>query len=320
MKVQGVLFTLLVYLLSGCSKDAATETTDDTLNRQLIPAGFPAPVYTFITNSVSCASCHKQEFAFADGGAVLSTGVYGRTGKRHSPAMFNLAWNKSFMWDGGVNHIEVMPLAPLTNPAEMGETISGIVDKLHADTAYRRLFKAAFGKEVIESQQMFWALAQFMGNLVSADSRYDRYIKGKETFSDDEVKGLNLFRANCESCHKEPLFTDYSFQNNGLDSVWADSGRYRITKVDNDWGRFKVPSLRNIAVTYPYMHDGRFASLEAVLTHYSNGVVASAPLSAQLVKDGKPGLNLTKTEQEQIIAFLRTLTDETFLNNPAYRE
>lgn len=340
VKWQRIGFYMVVALLLNACKHPATPLIGST--EPAWPAHFPQPAYNpdknsyseagfnlgkrlfndkllSVDGSISCASCHVQEFAFSDAGHPLSKGVNNGISARNTPAVFNMAWNKSFMWDGGVNHIEVMPLAPLTNSAEMGESISNIVKKLQQHDEYPALFKNVFGGDSIDDRQMFWALAQFMTNQISANSKYDYYITGKEALSGQEMRGLALFRRNCAACHKEPLFTDYSFQNNGLYIVYPDSGRYRITKKTNDVGRFKVPTLRNVAVTYPYMHDGSIATLQDVLTHYATGVVAANNnLSLQLYKNGSPGLKLNSQEQEDIVSFLNTLTDEAFLNDPLF--
>lgn len=274
-----------------------------------------------IDNTISCGSCHKQQYAFADIPVAFSSGVNGLKGRRHTPAIFNMAWNKSFMWDGGVNHLEVMPLAPLTNPVEMGESIGHIIYKLNRHKDYPSLFKKVFSRDSIDDQQMFWALAQYMSNLVSATSKYDDVYRGKTSFTQEELEGYMLFKNNCATCHAEPLLTDYSFRNNGIDTVYtADSGRYRISQLSQDWGAFKVPTLRNIAVTAPYMHDGRFATLQQVLQHYATGVKSSATVSPLLIKNGTPGLQLNTEEQQKIIAFLQTLTDYKFLSKEGLSE
>lgn len=329
---------LLMLLLAACGKKQDVQAVDDGPVR---PAHFPAPYYNFgantfsqagfelgkrlfydnrlsVNNTISCASCHKKEDAFADRGKAFSEGINGLYGKRNSPAIFNMAWNRSFMWDGGVTHIEVMPLAPLTNPVEMGETINGIVTKLNADPLYRVLFSQVFHKDSIDDQQMFRALAQYMANVVSAGAKYDRYIKGEEQFNESEKRGYLLFITHCESCHREPLFTGYTMENNGLDTVFSDIGRFRVSQDSSDLGKFKVPTLRNVEVTGPYMHDGRIATLQQVLNHYSDGVRNSPTLSAKLVRDGQPGLHLSEQEQADLIHFLHTLTDYTLLNNPEY--
>lgn len=333
-----LLTTAAIILLAACSKKEVQDVPPVTTDGWVRPAHFPEPMYQFGDNvyskagfelgrklffdrmlsrdgTVSCASCHRQKDAFADGGAAFSIGIEGGISKRNSPVVFNMAWNKSFMWDGGVNHIEVMPLAPLTNPAEMGESLSNIVRKLNNHPAYSTLFKNVYNRDTVDDQQLFWALAQYMSGLISANAKYDQYVNGTTSLTTDEQEGLVLFRQHCSSCHSEPLFTDYSFQNNGIDKVFADSGRYRITRNDEDMGRFKVPTLRNIALSGPYMHDGRFNTLEAVLDHYANGVQVSATLSPMLQKDGQPGLGLSSSERQKIISFLHTLTDEEFVSN-----
>ncbi len=270
-----------------------------------------------IDSTVSCASCHKQKDAFADRWNALSKGVNNGFANRNVPPIFNMAWNTSFMWDGGVNHIEVSPLAALQSPLEMGENLNSIVGKLNRSQHYPELFKKAFHKDTINIQQLFWALAQYVSNIVSAKSRYDNYITGNGSLTEQELKGLAVFRSHCASCHKEPLFTDYSFRNNGIDSVFTvDSGRYRITQDDADWGKFKVPTLRNIELTNPYMHDGRFNTLNEVLDHYTLNVKSSKTLSPLLKQDnGLNGIPLSSQEREQLKAFLLTLTDEELLSD-----
>jgi cytochrome c peroxidase len=201
---------------------------------------------------------------------------------------------------------------------EMGETLGNVITKLNASESYRSKFLKAYGSDSITSQMMLRAMAQFMAVLVSAESRYDKYIRGEDgvQFSAQELSGLNLFRQKCASCHKEPLLTDLTYKNNGLDSVFSDPGRAMITNDPNDQGKFKVPSLRNIAVTHPYMHDGRFNNLQKVLDHYSSGVKNSATLEPTLAG----GIPLTTQEKSDLISFLNTLTDDEFLNNPLFTE
>ncbi len=327
---------LMVLLLQGC-RDYINDTIPEAY--QLIrPDYFPNPIYNFgnnvyskdgfelgrklfydpilsIDGTISCGSCHKQSFAFADAGLALSFGVEGRTSTRNSPPMFNLAWNPSFMWDGGVNHLEIMPLAPITNHVEMADTLPNILAKLRQHSEYPQLFREAFGKEQIDDQQLFWALAQFMANMVSADSKYDSFRLGKVSFSSAESAGYQLFQSHCQSCHTEPLFTNFSFQNNGLDSVFIDEGRYGITLDNADKGKFKVPSLRNVELTAPYMHDGRFSTLEEILEHYSNGIRASETLAEQLSSNG---FYLSNSDKINIITFLKTLTDYKFIEKEIY--
>lgn len=305
------------------------------------PKEFPKPVYTFKNNiptpagftlgrklfydpilsrdsSVSCAFCHQRIAAFAHIDHPISHGINGQLGKRNVPPLENLAWSTSFMWDGGVNNIEVQPLSPITNPVEMGETLPDVINKLQRNRKYVAMFKDAFGDTVINSQKLLKALAQFTGLMISDNSPYDMYMRGEDTLSVAELRGLKLFRANCEGCHKEPLFTDNSYRNNGLkyDSAFKDPGREAITGLKSDFMKFKVPSLRNVAVTFPYMHDGRFRNLKQVLDHYTQKFDASSGTDPILVK----GISLTEKDKTDIITFLKTLTDETFLHDRRFAD
>lgn len=304
------------------------------------PGGWPAPVYDFkaqplaaakVTlgrvlfhepllsrdNTISCSSCHLPNTAFTHVDHELSHGIEGRIGKRNAPALMNLAWSKSFMWDGAVNHIEVQSLAPIEHPDEMNETLAHVVEKLRASAYYRHLFKTAYGDSLVTGERTLKALAQFMLTLVSANSKYDQVMRGEATFSKGEANGYQVFKAQCASCHTEPLFTNAGFENNGLevDTSLKDYGRMAISQLIEDSLKFKVPSLRNIEVTYPYMHDGRFRNLQMVLFHYSTGIYQSPSLARQL----KGGLALSEEDKRNLIAFLKTLTDEAFLHNPSFQ-
>lgn len=334
-----ILFAVLVFF-TACQD--TEQLPGDIFAQPIRPSHFPAPHYSFpnnpyskdgfllgkklfydpilsIDSTISCASCHLSQYAFSDAGHRYSTGINNRLGKRNSPAIFNTAWNRSFMWDGGINHIEIMPFAPIINPLEMGEELNHLIQKLKASPEYVSLFQKAFKKAPLDDQQLFWALAQFMGNIVSANSRYDQYLNGKIVFSNSEENGLQLFRTHCENCHSEPLFTTFDYYNNGIDSVFADSGRYRISQNYSDMGSFKTPSLRNIELTHPYMHDGRFTTLEEVLSHYSDAIYPSASLANDLAAYNG-GMHLSATEKQDIITFLKTLTDEEFVQQEQYKE
>ena len=307
----------------------------------VLPASFPAPVYTLAQNApdaatfelgrtlfydprlsgdgrVSCGSCHQQRRAFTDGRA-LAVGVGGRLSARNAPALQNLRWRRGFLADGGARGLELQALAPLTSPAEMDLSLPAALARLNADPAYRRRFAASYGPGPIDTPQFLRALAQFTAALTSANSRYDKYARHAPggALNPREVKGLAVFRAKCGGCHAGELFTDESFRNNGLDRTFArDSGRANITMLAADRGRFKVPSLRNVARTAPYMHDGRFATLPQVLAHYARGVRPSPTLDPLLRRAGGGlGLALTKSEQADLLAFLQTLTDEQFLTD-----
>ena len=301
------------------------------------PPYFPEPVYQFTNNeitedrfelgkrlffdpilssdnSISCSSCHAQTHGFADHNVAFSSGVGGALGTRNSPTIANMIWSKTFMWDGGVNHLEMFSIAPIINPLEMNETMANVVNKLNNDPSYKAAFKKAYGIDEITDQALFRSLTIFMAMIVSADSKYDQYRQGKKNLSSNELEGLNLFRQKCSSCHTEPLFTNGNYINNGLDASFSDLGRGLITLDENDHGKFKVPTLRNIELTYPYMHDGRFWSLEEVMDHYSEGIQSSTTLHPSL----QNGIPLTENEKKRIIDFLKTLTDYTLLSDPKF--
>lgn len=269
-------------------------------------------------NTVSCATCHQQFAGFAHTDHSFSHGIYGLFGKRNAPALQNLVWKDAFMVDGGVNHLDLQPIAPITNHVEMDETLSNVIKKLQQNKEYVAMFNYAFNDSVITSDKFLKSISQFLALLVSADSRYDRYKLGKDTLSKSELNGLKLFRANCSSCHTEPLFTDNSYRNNGIgfNPVLKDSGRFLITRIPADILKFKVPSLRNIEVNYPYMHDGRFFSLKQVLNHYSK-VSTSKNKADTLLKQG---MHLNEQEQNDIIVFLKTLTDKAFLHDKRFMD
>ncbi len=337
-------FVALCALTAGSGNHhALMQGSGDTLRFE-VPTNFPSPVYRFTNNpvteagfalgrrlfydpvlsvdhTISCASCHQPFAAFAQLDHDLSHGVDNCEGTRNTPALFNLVWQKAFMWDGGVNHIELSPLNALTNSCEMANNLDTIVNRLNNDAVYRAMFKNAFASRQINSQQLLRALAQFTGMMVSANSRYDKYIRKEAggVLSETEMKGYALFTQQCASCHTEPLFTDLSYRNNGLDVLSADAGRDTITGLVSDKGKFKVPSLRNVALTAPYMHDGRIGSLAEVLAHYDHGVQPHPNLDAAFRKNERLGITLSKTEQQEIIAFLKTLTDTSFINDKRFQ-
>ncbi len=315
--------------------------TAGTPLKQEIPAGFPTPVYTFQNNPLTkegfalgrrlfydgrlskdgnfpCASCHQQYAAFATYDHPLSHGYNNQFSFRNAPALFNEAWQKEFNLDGGVNNIEVQPLAPITAHNEMSETIENVIYKLKADTSYTPMFKAAFGNDTINSQRILKALAQFTVSLVSAGSKYDKVKRGEASFLFYEQHGYELFQAHCTTCHPEPMFTDYSYRNIGLpiDTSLKDIGRMKITNNPNDSLKFKVPSLRNVAVSSPYMHDGRFWYISQCIRHYRDGVQSSTTLDPVL----RNRILLSERDVVDIHSFLRTLTDSSFLKNPRYAD
>jgi cytochrome c peroxidase len=329
------LFALAgLWLFSSCLQD---QELPEKSGYWTIPEGFPAPNYTFtqhrrdqavfelgrqlfydpvlsVDSTISCASCHLQAHAFSDTTA-LSRGVLDRTGIRNSPPLFNLAWHPHFMWDGGINHLDIMPVAPITDSAEMAIPFKKLLNRLQSNLVYQQTFKVVWNSDSITDQQFLWSLGQFMAGLISADSPYDQYRLGDtNAINAAQIRGMEIFSQHCASCHTPPLFTNYTFAHNGTYASGGDPGRARITQEANDVGKFKVPSLRNIALTGPYMHDGRFRSLSEVVEHYHTGIGTNPDVDDRL----KGGIPLTAQQKNDLIAFLHALTDQTFIQNKAF--
>lgn len=283
----------------------------------------------------SCGSCHRQEHAFTDT-ARFSTGVAGFFGKRQAMAVFNTAWqHNEFFWDGRAHLLRDQSLMPIQDSLEMAETLENVVAKLQAETEYRNQFVRAFGSDEITPFRISLALEQFMNSITSVNSKYDRYLAGTAALTPEEERGRQLFfaefnpafpassGADCAHCHTGRTFENDSYMNNGLDAdgEFTDIGRESVTGNPADKGKFKVPSLRNAAVTGPYMHDGRFATLEEVVRHYNTGLKASATLDPTLqypLSEG--GLMLSEQDISDLLAFLQTLTDDDLLTDPAYSD
>ena len=268
-------------------------------------------------NTISCASCHSPFNAFAHTDHDLSHGIFDSIGNRNAPALFNLAWQKTFMWDGAINHLDMQALAPISHPSEMGSNINEVIKKLNESKAYKKLFLNAFQDSTISTSKILKALSQFQLTLVSSNTKYDKVKMGKETFTEQEKNGYQLYKNNCASCHSEPFFSNYNFENNGLpiDPTLNDMGRYVITENENDKRKFKVPSLRNLSFTYPYMHDGRFMTLQEVINHYTSGIEYSETLSLQFNKS----IELSSNEKVDLISFLLTLNDKDFVFNKKHQ-
>ncbi len=267
--------------------------------------------------TISCASCHSPYNAFAHTDHNLSHGIKDQIGRRNAPALFNLAWHSSFMWDGAIQHLDMQALAPIEDEREMDSDISQVVAKLQKSPIYPELFRLAYGSNEISSERILKALAVFQLSLTSFDSKYDQVKQQKAIFTEQEEKGYQLFLTHCNTCHTEPLFTNLDFANNGLplDTTLRDYGKGAITLQAKDSFLFKIPSLRNLSYTYPYMHDGRFSKLSQVLTHYQKGVQKTTNLHPNLAN----GLPLTANEKVDIIAFLLTLDDAKFVFNPKHQ-
>lgn len=336
-----VFIVLGAMLTESCRKSGDKGAVNTTPLNFTVPAGFPAPVHDFNANPVTkegfelgrhlfydgklskdgnfpCASCHQQFAAFATFEHDFSHGFNNQFTTRNAPGLFNLAWHSSFHWDGGINHLEVQPLAPITAPNEMAEDVNNVIEKLKQDDEYKTMFRSAFGTEEINSQRMLKALSQFMIMMVSANSKYDKMKRGEAVFNSAEQAGYETFKAKCASCHTEPLFTDLSFRNNGLtlNSFLKDYGKMRITNKASDSLKFKVPSLRNVYETFPYMHDGRFWNLSQVLEHYNTGIQHSSTLDPLLQNK----IPLTATEKFNLIYFLGTLSDSSFMKDKQFEQ
>jgi len=284
-------------------------------------------------NIQSCADCHNQINGFSDINQ-FSIGVAGLNGNRQAMSVSNMAWHdQGFFWDGRATTLRDQALLPIQDPLEMNETLENVVAKIQAEEIYRDQFIRAFGSSNVSSERIALALEQFMLVMVSSNSKYDKFLQGEVELSANEMRGLDLFfsefdpfgdgrGAECFHCHGGPDFSNHQFMNNGLnaDASQTDLGRFNVTGDPFDRAKFKTTSLRNIAVTAPYMHDGRFNTLEEVMQHYNSGVQESSTTEQLLQYNLDPGLGLTEFEIADIIAFLQTLTDEEFLSNPDFSD
>jgi cytochrome c peroxidase len=334
---QGFGYSLLLSLIVivfSCRRDLPPE--ENPLVEIPMPAHFPPPVYTFERNpptrhgvelgrklffdpflsldgQISCGTCHQRSVAFADPrGEALSKGIFGREGFRNTPALSNLIWYPHFNWDGGINHIEIQPVAPITDSTEMGMDFRELLIKLQRHPEYPELFAKAFGSDSIHSQVLLFALTQFMSTLVSHNAPIDQYYRNERNLSAKALEGKSIFDSKCATCHAGVLQTDFSFRVNGLLPVSIeDRGRAEITNRDEDIGAFRVPSLRNVEVTAPYLHDGSLASLAEVIEAYSSGILAHPNIDTTLLPVG--GFAFSVSEKENLLEFLKQLTDKTFI-------
>lgn len=334
MKNSLLLITCL--LLFACKKEQPEPTVEPLL---AVPEGFPAPVFPegnelteerwalgkrlffdpilSSEGTVSCASCHLPEMAFTDGKQV-SEGVEGRLGTRNAPTLANVAYHPYYTREGGVPTLEMQILVPIQEHAEFDFNILLIAERLNADSSYINQSWAAYEREP-DAFVITRSIACFERTILSGSSPYDRFLNGnKSALTSAEKRGMDLFfseKTNCSECHGGFNFTNYAFENNGLYETYADPGRFRLTGDEADRALFKVPSLRNVGVTAPYMHDGSLPTLEAVVEHYNSGGKNHTHKS-QLVNP----LDLTDQEKTDLIAFLKALTDNDFLNNPKFRQ
>lgn len=340
-----ILFLCGCFLFLSCSNDDS-EIYEPVLLEVNLPSNFPDMVYNLennpiteagfelgkdlfyegklsINNSISCGTCHEQAFAFTHHGHNVSEGL--GIGTRNTPPIQNLAYQTSFMWDGAATHLDLQPILPILNEVEMGDTLENVISKLEVDADYQEKFSRAFDDGEVNSENLLKAMSQFMVMMISSNSKYDKYVRGENDviLTTTELDGLHTFQDKCATCHATDMFTDHNFRNNGLSINPAvdDKGRYNILENLDDLYKFKVPSLRNVGITQPFMHDGRFTTLEAVLNFYDSGIVDNGNVDELLLKeDGTYGISLTDYEKESIISFLNTLTDNEFLEDERFAE
>ena len=283
-------------------------------------------------NTMNCASCHLQDNAFSDP-EQFSIGIEGLPGGRQAMAIFNTAWHTNeFFWDGRAHLLRDQSLKPIEDALELNTTLELVVAKLETGNVYRDQFKRAFGTEDVTEERISLALEQFMNTIVSNQSKYDKWGSGEAQFTDSEERGRMLYfteydqffpqfsGADCQHCHGGNNFADNDYMNNGLDAEAniEDIGRMEVTGEAMDNGKFKIPSLRNIELTAPYMHDGRFETLEEVVDHYDHGIAESPSLDPALRNTTSTGLRLTAQDKADLIAFLKTLTDETIATDERF--
>ena len=339
MKNSLIIVVVLLLSISFFSLRKAEKQTAYT--DFVIPKGWPKPVYDFKNNklteegfelgrslfydpilsrdsTISCASCHLQYTGFAHTDHALSHGIDGKIGTRNAMPIVNLAWTKLFHWDGGVTSLEVQPINPITNPLEMDNTLPNVLTKLKQSLKYKRMFYRAFGDSIPTTKTLLKAITQFTVALESSNSKFDKVMSHEKDvfFTEQEANGFELFKKNCASCHRDPLFTNDRFADNGLplDIDYKDYGRVVITQNEKDSFNFRVPTLRNIEKTFPYMHDGRFTKLREVISFYTDGKVNRRTLAKELKKP----IRMDEKEKKDLIAFLLTLTDTEFLYNSKF--
>ncbi len=351
-----VLIIIGLVFLSACKKDQTTFQPSpyfleipDHFPDMIIPSDNPMTIegvelgrWLFYekrlsgNDSMSCASCHLAQHGFSDPNKY-STGIAGIAGTRNSMALINLGWDNFFFWDGRASTLEIQILEPVTNPIELHQSWPDAIHKLNLDIAYRNRFFKAFGEPGIDSLKAAKAMAQFIRTMISASSKFDvmyKYENGMplnnqeqsllQQIDVEEWAGYDLFKslngADCFHCHNGPLMRVKKYSNNGLDANFTDLGRGAVTQNPEDYGKFKVPTLRNIALTAPYMHDGRFQTLDEVIEHYSSGVHISPTIDPLIEFANQGGVQLSTEEKYLLKKFLLTLTDNSFVSNPKFKD
>lgn len=273
--------------------------------------------------SFSCATCHMQDHGFAEPHPV-SLGTDGSLGRRNAPALVNLAWHETMFWDGRAANLEAQAFGPVTNPVELRNTWPSVVERLQADPRYPQRFQRAFGTEIIDSVLVVKAIAQFERTLLSFNSRFDRwfYQGDAQAMNEQEQRGFQLFmnEAKCNNCHAPPHFHDFSLRNIGMLTPNGDTGQEEVTGDPMHRGRFKTPTLRNIEVTWPYMHDGRFYTLEEVVDFYADDVLSPPNLDPHMIHFVNGEVVLSPQDRSDLVAFMKTLTDPAFLAEPLFSD
>ncbi len=341
-------------LSTGCPTPDFSNTTPYNLNLPAFVPPMPIPTDNPITvegvhlgrflfwepelsvdGTISCGSCHAPESGFSDPNSV-SIGVGGATGTRQSMSLTNVAWANFYFWDGRAATLESQVFHPILDPVEMGETVDNVLQKLENDPQYPPMFEDAFGSPCIDSLRVSKAIAQFLRTMVSFNAPIDRVLYGPENFTQSQFNGYDLFQkeggdpadglggqwgADCFHCHGGAFtfYTDHQLHNNGLDAEFTDPGAYAVTGNALDMGRFKTPTLRNVEYTAPYMHDGRFSTLEEVVEHYNSGGHPSTTIDP-FMKYTQGGLQLSEQAQADLVEFLKMLSDEEFIQNPAFSD
>lgn len=346
--------TALLITVFACEEEAPPAVNKENPATPLalkVPAGFPRPntpadnpltvegvelgrhlfYETALSgdNSMSCGSCHMQERAFTDDSPV-STGIDGIPGRRKAMALFNLAFHDNFFWDGREVSLEEQALKPIIDPIELNADLDQVIVRLAAIPAYPPMFKAAFGDDQITAKRIAKAIAQFERTIISANSKFDRVVRLKtgETFTTQEQAGHDLFfseRGDCFHCHGavESKFLmgafgkDLQFVNNGTKAQYQDEGRAEVTGKPEDVGKFKVPSVRNVEFSFPYMHDGSIPNLDSLIGFYNFGGHNHPNIDPNMKAAGS-GRNWTRAQRNALAAFLRTLTDDSFLQDSAF--
>jgi cytochrome c peroxidase len=273
-------------------------------------------------SSISCNTCHIQQVAFADNPLHRrSVGIDGKIGKRNAPPLANMAFFSSFLWDGGITHLDFVAVNAIESPVEMGDRLENVLLKLNRNQKYRTAFKEVYQLDSITAPFFLKSLSMFMVQMVSDQSKFDKHLRGEKSLNEDELAGLNLFEENCASCHSGVLQSSFDFKRNGLDLTENDLGLEDLTGNDFDRHRFRIPSLRNVAITFPYMHNASFNSLEEVVDHYRFNLNENHEVpSAKPLENGRFGIEMTETEKHQIVTFLKTLTDDEFRFNQKFRQ